>query len=95
MKVTWDLDGLDLAVHVSNIQWDNDSVGVTEAWGFNKGHDCEEYISDFNVDEIEFAKDPDQTIYNADCHNVGTHNWHDDPDFLDKLEHLDRYTDHG
>ena len=50
MQIEWDIDGIEIEVVISNIQWSNDSIGMTEAWGCLKDDDRDDYISDFHVD---------------------------------------------
>ena len=64
MQIEWEIDGIELQVVISNIQWSNDSIGMTEAWGFLKDDNRDDYISDFHVDEIKIkCKEPDTSGY--------------------------------
>ena len=89
MNIDWAIDGIAVRVCVSNIIWDNDSVGMTEFWGFLKDDEKEDYISDFHVDEIKIMHEAvDDSGYEL---KILHHNWHQDVDFVAKLEDEVRY----
>ena len=89
MNIDWAIDGIPVRVCVSNIVWDNDSVGMTEAWGFLKDDDRDDYISDFHVDEIKIMHEAvDDSGYEL---KILHHNWQQDVDFVAKLEDEVRY----
>ena len=91
MQIEWTIDGIDLKLVISNIQWSNDSIGMTEAWGFLKDDDRDDYISDFDVDEIIFVGDDDADTFHTQCIKIGEHKWHQDADLVAKIEDEDRY----
>ena len=91
MQIEWEIDGVDLTIRISNIQWDNDSIGITEAWGFLKDDNRDDYISDFDVDEIIFIGDHDSDLSQAQLVKIGEHKWHQDADFVAKIEDVERY----
>jgi len=89
MNIDWAIDGIPVRVYVTNIVWDNDSVGMTEAWGFLKDDDRDDYISDFHVDEIKIMHEAvDDSGYEL---KILHHNWQQDVDFVAKLEDEVRY----
>ena len=89
MNIDWAIDGIAVRVCVSNIVWDNDSVGMTEAWGFLKDDDRDDYISDFHVDEIKIMHEAvDDSGYEL---KILHHDWLQDADFVAKLEDEVRY----
>ena len=89
MNIDWAIDGIPVRVYVTNIVWDNDSVGMTEAWGFLKDDDRDDYISDFHVDEIKIMHEAvDNSGYEL---KILHHNWQQDVDFVAKLEDEVRY----
>ena len=89
MQITWDIDGIEVEVVISNIQWDNDSIGMTEAWGFLKDDDRDDYISDFHVDEIKIkCEEPDTSGYEL---KILDYNFLQDADFVAKVEDEERY----
>ena len=88
MNIDWAIDGIAVRVCVSNIIWDNDSVGMTEFWGFLKDDDRDDYISDFHVDEIKIMHESINDLENI---KILQHNWHQDVDFVAKLEDEVRY----
>ena len=88
MNIDWAIDGIAVRVCVSNIIWDNDSVGMTEFWGFLKDDEKEDYISDFSVDEIKIMHESINDLENI---KILHHNWHQDVDFVAKLEDEVRY----
>tara|TARA_Y100001951_G_C11133011_1_gene179296 strand:- start:201 stop:470 length:270 start_codon:yes stop_codon:yes gene_type:complete len=88
MNIDWAIDGIAVRVCVSNIIWDNDSVGMTEFWGFLKDDEKEDYISDFSVDEIKIMHESINDLENI---KILQHNWHQDVDFVAKLEDEVRY----
>ena len=91
MQIEWEIDGIDLTIRISNIQWDNDSIGITEAWGFLKDDNRDDYISDFDVDEIIFIGDHDSDLSQAQLEKIGEYKWHQDADFVAKIEDVERY----
>jgi len=89
MNIDWAIDGIPVRVYVTNIVWDNDSVGMTEAWGFLKDDDRDDYISDFHVDEIKIMHEAvDDSGYKL---KILHHDWLQDADFVAKLEDAVRY----
>ena len=89
MNIDWAIDGIPVRVYVTNIVWDNDSVGMTEAWGFLKDDDRDDYISDFHVDEIKIMHEAvDDSGYEL---KILHHNWQHYVDFVAKLEDEVRY----
>ena len=89
MQIDWDIDGIELQVVISNIQWSNDSIGMTEAYGFLKDDDRDDYISDFDVDEIKIkCEEPDTSGYEL---KILHHNFLQDADFVAKVEDVERY----
>ena len=89
MNIDWAIDGIPVRVYVTNIVWDNDSVGMTEAWGFLKDDDRDDYISDFHVDEIKIMHEAvDDSGYEL---KILHHDWLQDADFVAKLEDAVRY----
>ena len=88
MNIDWAIDGIAVRVCVSNVIWDNDSVGMTEFWGFLKDDEKEDYISDFSVDEIKIMHESINDLENI---KILQHNWHQDVDFVAKLEDEVRY----
>ena len=89
MNIDWAIDGIPVRVYVTNIVWDNDSVGMTEAWGFLKDDDRNDYISDFHVDEIKIMHEAvDDSGYEL---KILHHDWLQDADFVAKLEDAVRY----
>ena len=91
MQIEWEIDGIDLTIRISNIQWDNDSIGIPEAWGFLKDDNRDDYISDFDVDEIIFIGDHDSDLSQAQLVKIGEYKWHQDADFVAKIEDVERY----
>ena len=91
MQIEWTIDGIDLKIRISNIQWDNDSIGMTEAWGFLKDDDRDDYISDFDVDEILFVGDEEKHKFHEQCETIANHRWLQDADFVAKVEDVERY----
>ena len=91
MQITWDVDGIEVQIWISNIQWDNDSIGMSEVWGFLKDDDRDDYISDFDIDTIEFVGDNDADLYQEQCTTIDEYKWHEDADFVAKLEDIERY----
>ena len=91
MQIEWTIDGIDLKIRISNIQWDNDSIGMTEAWGFLKDDDRDDYISDFDVDDIIFIGEDDTETFHEQCVKIGEYKWHQDADFVAKIEDEERY----
>ena len=89
MQITWEVEGTEVEVWISNIQWDNDSIGMSEAWGFLKDDNRDDYISDFDVDHISFEGSLDKEAYNEQCDAIGKHDWHNDLDFIAKIEEAD------
>ena len=89
MNIDWAIDGIPVRDNVTNIVWDNDSVGMTEAWGFLKDDDRDDYISDFHVDEIKIMHEAvDDSGYEL---KILHHDWLQDADFVAKLEDAVRY----
>lgn len=43
---------LSLELEISNIQWDNNSIGWYEYWGAKEYDHQPDYVSEFNIDEI-------------------------------------------
>ena len=91
MQIEWDIDGIEVKVVISNIQWDNDSIGMTEAFGFLKDDDRDDYISDFDVDEIIFTGVDDAVKFHEQCNVIANHKWLQDADFVAKVEDVERY----
>jgi len=91
MQVTWDVDGIEVQIWISNIQWDNDSIGMSEVWGFLKDDDRDDYISDFDIDTIEFVGDNNTDLYQEQCATIAEYKWHEDANFVAKLEDIERY----
>ena len=58
MLVNWLINDIEVNVTVSNIQWDNDSIGMSEYWGFLKDDARDDYIADFEVDEVNIISSP-------------------------------------
>ena len=46
MLVNWLINDIEVNVTVSNIQWDNDSIGMSEYWGFLKDDARDDYIAE-------------------------------------------------
>ena len=89
MQVDWDIDGIEIEVIISDIKWDNDSTGMTEAWGCLKDDARDDYISDFHVDEIRIiCNEPDTTGYEL---KILDYNFLQDADFVAKVEDMERY----
>ena len=89
MNIDWAIDGIPVRVYVTNTVWDNDSVGMTEAWGFLKDDDRDDYISDFHVDEIKIMHEAvNDSGYEL---KILHHDWLQDADFVAKLEDAVRY----
>ena len=91
MQIEWTIDGIDLKIRISNIQWDNDSIGMTEAWGFLKDDDRDDYISDFDVDDIVFLGEDDTETFHEQCIKIGEYKWLQDADFVAKVEDEEKY----
>ena len=91
MQIDWEIDGIELQVVISNIQWSNDSIGMTEAWGFLKDDDRDDYISDFDVDEIIFPGAFGGDRFQEQCNIINNHKWLQDADFVAKVEDVERY----
>ena len=91
MQIDWEIDGIELQVVISNIQWSNDSIGMTEAWGFLKDDDRDDYISDFDVDEIIFPGTFGGDRFQEQCNIINNHKWLQDADFVAKVEDVERY----
>ena len=91
MQIEWTIDGIDLKIRISNIQWDNDSIGMTEAWGFLKDDDRDDYISDFDVDDIVFLGEDDTETFHEQCIKIGEYKWLQDADCVAKVEDEERY----
>ncbi len=98
MQVSWDIDGIEIEVVISNIQWSNDSMGMTEAWGCLKDDARDDYISDFDVDEIIFTgRDnivnfhSDLDVFAKECEVISNHKFLQDADFVAKVEDMERY----
>ena len=89
MQIDWDIDGIEIEVIISDIKWDNDSTGMTEAWGCLKDDDRDDYISDFHVDEIKImCNEPDTSGYEL---KILDYNFLQDADFVAKVEDMERY----
>ena len=91
MQITWDVDGIEVQIWISNIQWDNDSIGMLEVWGFLKDDNRDDYISDFDIDTIEFVGDNDADLYQEQCTTIYEYKWHEDINFIAKMEDIERY----
>lgn len=91
MQITWDVDGIEVQIWISNIQWDNDSIGMLEVWGFLKDDNRDDYISDFDIDTIEFVGDNDADLYQEQCTTIDEYKWHEDVNFIAKMEDIERY----
>ena len=57
-------DGLYIDLEISNIQWENDSIGAYEYWGSKEYDRQSSYVSYFEIDEIviENVKITQQTL---------------------------------
>ena len=89
MNIDWAIDGIPVRVYVTNIVWDNDSVGMTEAWGFLKDDDRDDYISDFHVDEIKIMHEAvDDSGYEL---KILHHHWLQEAHYVAQIEDAGRY----
>ena len=91
MQIEWEIHGIVVEVVISGIKWDNDSIGMTEAWGFLKDDDRDDYISDIDVDEIIFPGAFGSDKFHKQCEIIANHKWLQDTDFVAKVEDVERY----
>ena len=70
-------------VTVSNIEWDNMSVGVTD-FGGNISNDAQpDYISSFDIEKVVCVEQPEDDQENME---ILRYKYDEDADFIHKLE---------
>ena len=85
--VAWKYKDIPIEVTVSNIEWDNDSVGVTDFGGSIKDDTQADYISTFDVDNVVLLEHPDS---DQDNKTIQRNNFAEDADFIAKLEEVEK-----
>ena len=85
--VAWKYKDIPIEVTVSNIEWDNDSVGVTDFGGAIKDDVQADYISTFDVDNVVLLEHPDSDQDNI---TILRYKFAEDADFIAKLEEVEK-----
>jgi len=85
--ILWTIDSIPVEVTVSNIEWDNDSVGVTDYEGNIKDDIQADYISSFDVDNIDIL----QPIDDMENIKILRYKYNENADFITKLEEAVKY----
>ena len=85
--ILWTIDSIPVEVTVSNIEWDNDSVGVTDYGGNIKDDIQADYISSFDVDNIDIL----QPIDDMENIKILRYKYNENADFITKLEEAVKY----
>ena len=85
--VAWKYKDIPIEVTVSNIEWDNDSVGVTDFGGAIKDDTQADYISTFDVDNVVLLEHPDNDQDNI---TILRYKFAEDADFIAKLEEVEK-----
>lgn len=70
-------------VTVSNIEWDNMSVGVTDFGGNIKDDAQPDYISSFDIEKVVCIEQPEDDQENME---ILRYKYDEDADFIHKLE---------
>jgi len=85
--VAWKYKDIPIEVTVSNIEWDNDSVGVTDFGGAIKDDVQADYISTFDVDNVVLLEHTDNDQDNI---TILRYKFDEDADFIAKLEEVEK-----
>ncbi len=85
--IAWKYKDIPIEVTVSNIEWDNDSVGVTDFGGAIKDDVQADYISTFDVDNVVLLEHPDNDQDNI---TILRYKFDEDADFIAKLEEVEK-----
>ena len=85
--VAWKYKDIPIEVTVSNIEWDNDSVGVTDFGGAIRDDAQADYISTFDVDNVVLLEHTDNDQDNI---TILHYKFDEDADFIAKLEEVER-----
>ena len=85
--VAWKYKDIPIEVTVSNIEWDNDSVGVTDFGGSIKDDEQAGYISTFDVDNVLLLEHTDNDQDNI---TILRYKFDEDADFIAKLEEVEK-----
>ena len=85
--VAWKYKDIPIEVTVSNIEWDNDSVGVTDFGGAIRDDVQADYISTFDVDNVVLLEHTDNDQDNI---TILRYKFDEDADFIAKLEEVEK-----
>jgi hypothetical protein len=85
--ISWQYKDIPIEVTVSNIEWDNDSVGVTDFGGAIRDDIQADYISAFDVDDVILLEHPDSDQDNI---TILHYKFDEDADFIAKLEEVEK-----
>ena len=89
--ISWQYKDIPIEVTVSNIEWDNDSVGVTDFGGAIRDDVQSDYISAFDVDDVIPLEHPDSDQDAALLeHSILHYKFDEDADFIAKLEEVEK-----
>lgn len=86
--ISWQYKDIPIEVTVCNIEWDNDSVGVTDFGGAIRDDIQPDYISAFDIEKIECLEQPEDDQQNME---ILHYKYDEDADFITKLEEAEKY----